>query len=354
MNVFDKMEEMEHEQLMFFSDKETGLKGIIGIHNSVLGPALGGTRLWRYANEQEAIEDVLRLSRGMSFKSSISGIHLGGGKAVIIDNPQAKKDEAFWRSYGKFVDNLGGKYITAEDVGTNTQFIEYISRETEHVAGKPEYLGGGGDPSPVTAYGVYLGMKAAQKQLSGSDSLKGKKILVQGVGSVGQYLIDYLVKEEAKISIADINQANIASVSLKHEIDVIDPNQVYDADMDIYAPCALGATLNDDSIPKLKCSVVAGAANNQLADERKHGDMLRDRGIIYAPDFLINAGGVINCYIETVGYNRSRAMAATEKIYDQTAAILTIAAQNAKNSQEVALEMAMKRIEDIGKIRQRR
>lgn len=354
MNVFDKMEEMEHEQLMFFSDKETGLKGIIGIHNSVLGPALGGTRLWHYANEQEAIQDVLRLSRGMSFKSSISGIHLGGGKAVIIDNPQAKKDEAFWRSYGKFVDNLGGKYITAEDVGTNTQFIEYISRETEYVAGKPDYLGGGGDPSPVTAYGVYLGMKAAQKQLSGSDSLKGKKVLVQGVGHVGQYLIDHLAKEDAQISIADINEKNMQLVSAKHKVDIVATEDVYDADVDIYAPCALGATLNDDTIPRLKCSVIAGAANNQLADERKHGDMLRDKNIIYAPDFLINAGGVINCYIETVGYNRSRAMAATEKIYDQTLAILVDAAEHGKNSQEVALEMAMKRIEDIGKIRQRR
>jgi leucine dehydrogenase len=184
--------------------------------------------------------------------------------------------------------------------------------------------------------------------------LKGKKILVQGVGSVGQHLIDHLAKEDAKISIADINQTNIALISAKHKVDIIDPNAVYDADMDIYAPCALGATLNDDTIPKLKCSVVAGAANNQLANERKHGDMLRDKNIIYAPDFLINAGGVINCYIETVGYNRERAMAATEKIYDQTAAILMDAAQSGKNSQEVALEMAIKRIEDIGKIRQRR
>ena len=313
MNVFEKMENMEHEQLMFFNDNKTGLKGIIGIHNSLLGPALGGTRLWHYANEQEAINDVLRLSRGMSFKSSISGIHLGGGKAVIIDNPKAKKDEAYWRSYGKFVDNLGGKYITAEDVGTNTQFIEYISLETKHVAGKPDYLGGGGDPSPVTAYGVYLGMKAAQKQLSGSDSLKGKKIMVQGVGHVGQFLIDHLAKEEAIISIADINEANIQMVSAKYKVAVVSVDDVYTNDMDIYAPCALGATLNDNTIDLLKCSVVAGAANNQLAEEQKHGDLLRDKGIVYAPDFLINAGGVINCYIETVGYNRPRAMAATEK-----------------------------------------
>jgi leucine dehydrogenase len=354
MNVFEKMESMGHEQVMFFNDNKTGLKGIIAIHNSVLGPALGGTRLWHYTSEEEAIKDVLRLSRGMSFKSSISGIHLGGGKAVIIDNPKARKDEAYWRSYGKFVDNLGGKYITAEDVGTNTEFIEYISLETKHVAGKPHYLGGGGDPSPVTAYGVYLGMKAAQKQLSGSDSLMGKKIAVQGVGHVGQYLIDHLAKEGAEIIISDINEANIKAISSKHKVRVVAVNTIYGEDMDIYAPCALGATLNDETIPQLKCSVIAGAANNQLAEEKKHGDLLKDKGIIYAPDFLINAGGVINCYIETVGYNRDRAMAATEKIYSQTSAVLEYAANQNKNSQEVALEIAMNRIEDIGTIRQRR
>lgn len=354
MNVFDKMETMEHEQLMFFNDSKTGLKGVIAIHNSNLGPALGGTRLWRYTNEQEAINDVLRLSRGMSFKSSISGIHLGGGKAVIIDNPNATKDEAFWRSYGKFVDNLGGKYITAEDVGTNTQFIEYISLETKHVAGKPDYLGGGGDPSPVTAYGVYLGMKAAQKQQSGNDSLNGKKIAVQGVGHVGQYLIDHLVKEGADIIIADINEYNIKSVTSKHKVTVVDPQEIYNVDMDIYAPCALGSTINDNTIPKLKCGIIAGAANNQLDDEKIHGDIIKDKGIIYAPDFLINAGGVINCYIETVGYNRDRAMAATERIYHQTLEVLEQAQTQNKNSQEVAIEIAIKRIEDIGKIRQRR
>lgn len=354
MNVFEKMENMEHEQLMFFNDNKTGLKGIIGIHNSVLGPALGGTRLWHYASEQEAINDVLRLSRGMSFKSSISGIHLGGGKAVIIDNPKAKKDEAYWRSYGKFVDNLGGKYITAEDVGTNTQFIEYIALETDHVAGKPDYLGGGGDPSPVTAYGVYLGMKAAQKQLSGSESLRGKKVLVQGAGHVGQYLIDHLAKEKAIISIADINEVNLKMVSDKYKVTVVAPTDVYQADMDIYAPCALGASLNDATIPQLKCGIIAGAANNQLAEELVHGNLLRDKGIIYAPDFLINAGGVINCYIETIGYNRPRALAATEKIYDQTLAVLNHAAIENKNAQEVALEIAIERIENIGKTRQRR
>lgn len=353
MNIFEKMEKMEHEQVLFFSDKKSGLKGIIAIHNTVLGPALGGTRLWKYANEEAALNDVLRLSRGMTFKSSIVGNNLGGGKAVIIDSQNATKDEAFWRSYGKFVNNLGGKYITAEDVGTNTQFIEYISQETNYVAGKPEYLNGSGDPSPVTAYGVYLGMKAAQKHLSGSDSLKDKKIAVQGVGHVGQYLIDFLAKENAHIIISDINENNIKEVSSKYKVQVVGVDDIYNADMDIYAPCALGATVNDDTLNKLKCSIIAGSANNQLEDEQKHGSVLMEKGIIYAPDFLINAGGVINCYIETVGYNKERAMAATEKIYSQTLTILSKATNEHKNVQEVALEIAMERIEKIGKIKQR-
>lgn len=351
-NVFDQIEAMGHEQVMFFNDNETGLKGIIGIHNTTLGPALGGTRVWRYENEQEALTDVLRLSRGMTFKSSIIGINLGGGKAIIIDNPKAKKNEPFWRRYGKFVENLGGKYITAEDVGTSTQFMEYIAMETQHVMGKPFYMGGSGDPSPVTAYGVYLGIKASQKQRSGSDSLEGKKILVQGVGHVGQFLTEHLAKEGAKIMIADINENNIKSVTAKHKVDVIDVNDVYDADMDIYAPCALGATINDNTIDKLKCNIVAGAANNQLLDEKIHGRKLKEKGIIYAPDFLINAGGVVNCYTEIDGYNKEKSFSLTNNIYQQTLDVFSAANQSSKGTQEVALEIAMERINQIGKIKQ--
>ena len=353
-NIFDQIEEMGHEQVMFFNDNETGLKGIIGIHNTTLGPALGGTRVWRYENEQSAINDVLRLSRGMTFKSSIIGINLGGGKAVIIDNPKAKKDEPFWRRYGKFVENLGGKYLTAEDVGTSTQFMEYISMETSHVMGKPFYLGGSGDPSPVTAYGVYLGIKASQKKLTGSDSLEGKKIMVQGVGHVGQYLIELLAKENAEILIADINEANLKNVTSKFKATVIGVNDVYVTDMDIYAPCALGATVNDTTIEKLKCSIIAGAANNQLQDEFIHGRRLKEKGILYAPDFLINAGGVVNCYTEIDGYNKERTYSITENIYKQTIDIFNTAENSEKGTQEVALEIAMERINSIGKIRQTR
>lgn len=351
-NIFDQIEAMGHEQVMFFNDNETGLKGIIGIHNTTLGPALGGTRVWKYDNEQAAINDVLRLSRGMTFKSSIIGINLGGGKAVIIDNPNAKKDEPFWRRYGKFVENLGGKYITAEDVGTSTQFMEYISMETKHVMGKPFYLGGSGDPSPVTAYGVYLGMKASQKKLTGNDSLEGKKILVQGVGHVGQFLIEHLNKENANIMIADINENNLKSVTSRYKAEVIDVNVVYDTDMDIYAPCALGATVNDNTIEKLKCSIISGAANNQLQDELVHGRRVKARGILYAPDFLINAGGVVNCYTEIDGYSKERTYGITENIYKQTLDIFNVADNSEKGTQEVALEIAMARINSIGKLRQ--
>ncbi|MGB0885057.1 MAG: Glu/Leu/Phe/Val family dehydrogenase [Chitinophagales bacterium] len=351
-NVFDQIESMGHEQLMFFNDNETGLKGIIGIHNTTLGPALGGTRIWKYENEQAAINDVLRLSRGMTFKSSIIGINLGGGKAIIIDNPKAKKNEPFWRRYGKFVENLGGKYITAEDVGTNTQFMEYISMETKHVMGKPFYMGGSGDPSPVTAYGVYLGMKASQKKLTGNDSLTGKKIMVQGVGHVGQYLIELLAKENAEILIADINEDNLKSVTSNYKAEVIDVNNVYNTEMDIYAPCALGATVNDSTIDNLKCSIIAGAANNQLQDELIHGRKLKEKGILYAPDFLINAGGVVNCYTEIDGYSKEKTYGITDNIYQQTIDIFNAADNSEKGTQEVALEIAMERINSIGKIRQ--
>lgn len=348
LGLFDQVSKTEHEQVVFGFDPRTGLKAIIAVHNTVLGPALGGTRMWAYNNEAEALNDVLRLSRGMTYKSAISGINLGGGKAVIIGNSATDKSEALWRRYGKLVNSLGGKYITAEDVGTSPIDIEYVAMETEFVAGKPEYLGGGGDPSPVTAYGTYLGMKASAKEAWGTDTLTAKNILVQGVGHVGQYLVDHLVSEGANVMIADINEANLQAVTTKHQnIKVIPVNEVYSVDMDIYAPCALGATLNDETIPQLTCQIIAGAANNQLKEEVKHGAMLQDRGILYAPDFLINAGGVINCYAELEGYNRDRAYGYTEKIYDRTREIFHRATAENITTHEAALRIAQQRIDDM-------
>ena len=352
--IFSTMMEMQHEQMVFCTDKTTGLKAIIAIHNTTLGSALGGTRFWNYTNEDDAIIDVLRLSRGMTYKAAISGLNLGGGKAVIIGDSKALANrEPLFRRYGKFVNSLNGKYITAEDVGTSTGDMEYINMETDYVAGKPEQLGGGGDPSPVTAYGVYLGMKAAAKYANGTDNLKGKKILVQGVGNVGYHLVERLVKEEAIVMISDISEDRIKKVTQEHHVQVIDKDAIFETDMDIYAPCALGATINDDTIGKLKCNIVAGAANNQLKDEQKHGMALIERGILYAPDYLINAGGLINCYSELEGYNRERAMQKTEIIYPRALEIFEIAAKEKITTQAAANRIAEERIRLVAHINSR-
>lgn len=350
----EQMAAMDHEQVLFCNDPDTGLKAIIAVHNTVLGPSLGGTRMWPYKNEAEALKDVLRLSRGMTFKSAISGLNLGGGKAVIIADPHKDKSEAMMRRFGQFVESLNGKYITAEDVGIGTRDIEYVAEETEYVAGLPESRGGGGDPSPVTAYGVYMGMKAAAKFAYGSDSLTGKRIMVQGVGNVGYNLIKLLSEEGAKIAVSDIFEARLKSVAEEYNVEVVNPDMVYDHNMDIYAPCALGATLNDDSLSRLKCGVIAGAANNQLEDENRHAAMIMDKGIVHAPDFLINAGGIINCYSEVLGYNREDAYRKTQLIYEVTRAVLEESRNNNQSTNAVAVKMAQDRINAIQIVKAKR
>ncbi len=351
-SVFGQIADLGHEQVVFCNDEATGLKAIIGIHNTVLGPAVGGTRMWNYSSDQEAITDVLRLSRGMTYKAAITGLNLGGGKAVILGDASTMKTEAFLRRFGKFIDSLGGKYWTAEDVNMKTRDMKYIGMETKYVTGLPENMGGGGDPSPVTAYGTYLGMKATAKKVYGSDSLEGKKIGVQGVGQVGMYLVERLTKEGANVFITDIAEDKLKAVASRTGASVLGMDDIYDLDMDIYAPCALGATLNDLTIPRLKCQIIAGAANNQLAEEEKHGYMLMDKGITYAPDFLINAGGLINVYEEYLGsYNRERTYETAEKIYDTCLDILKVADEESISSQEAAIRLAEKRIEDVGRIK---
>lgn len=350
-SIFGQITTMDHEQLVICHDQATGLKALIGIHNTTLGPALGGTRMWPYATESEAITDVLRLSRGMTFKNALAGLNLGGGKAVIIGDPRLK-NEAFLRRFGRFVQSLGGRYVTAEDVNMKTSDMEYIAMETRHVTGLPEIKGGAGDPSPVTAYGVYVGMKAAAKKAFGSDSLAGKRIGVQGVGQVGKYLIHHLIKEGAEVLITDIFEDKVKQVALDTGAVSIEPSMIYDLEMDIYAPCALGATINDETIDRLKCAVIAGGANNQLQDESKHGQMLLDKGIIYAPDFLINAGGVINVGAEYLGgYNRDIVMQQTEKIYDTCLITLEKSETEKIPAQQAAIATAKERIEAIGKVK---
>jgi leucine dehydrogenase len=347
--VFAMMQPMEHEQVMYFNDKETGLKGIIAVHDTTLGPSLGGCRVWAYENESDALWDVLRLSRGMTFKSSISGINLGGGKAVVIAKPREKHSEAFWRRFGKFVDSLNGKYITAEDVGTSTDVMSIVMQETKHVTGKPISAGGTGDPSPFTAYGVFLGLKASARQAFGTDSLEGKKVSVQGVGHVGYTLVQHLTKAGAKVFATDLHQDHLDAVSKDFGATIVDPNEIYDLDVDIYSPCALGATVNSDTIPRLKCHVIAGAANNQLADENLHGQMLVDKGIWYAPDFLINAGGVINCYREVHSLSESETSGLIENIYAHTLGIFKKSVDEKIPPQEAAIRLAVERIEKAKK-----
>jgi leucine dehydrogenase len=353
-SVFDLMQQMGHEQLVFCHDPYSGLNAIIAIHNTTLGPALGGTRLWNYDSHQDAIVDALRLSRGMTYKAAISGLNLGGGKAVIIGDAAKVKSEGLWRRYGKFVDSLNGKYITAEDVNTSARDMEYISLETQHVTGVPEYMGGSGDPSPFTAYGVYVGMKASAKKVWGNDSLSGKKVLVQGVGHVGQYLVGHLIEAGAKVYISDINEAKIKETVEKYRsVEVVEGSKIFDMEMDIYAPCALGATVNDESIAKLKAPIIAGAANNQLADENIHGPALVQKGIVYAPDFLINAGGLINVSAELDGYNRERVMGNVEKIYDRTLEIYNLAEKETIHNQAAAIRLAENRLAAIASVKSR-
>jgi len=353
-SVFDLVQQMGHEQVVFCHDPYSGLNAIIAIHDTTLGPALGGTRLWNYDSDQDAVVDALRLSRGMTYKAAISGLNLGGGKAVIIGDAANIKSEGLWRRYGKFVNSLNGKYITAEDVNTSARDMEYISLETDFVTGVPEYMGGSGDPSPFTAYGVFTGMKASAKKVWGNDSLAGKKVLVQGVGHVGHYLVGHLIEEGAKVYISDINDAKVKeTVDKFRSVEVIEGDKIFDLEMDIYAPCALGATVNTESINKMKCPIIAGAANNQLADENVHGPMLVEKGILYAPDFLINAGGLINVAAELDGYNRERVMGNVEKIYDRTLEIYKLSDTEKVHAQAAAIKLAEKRIADIASVKSR-
>ena len=346
--VIAQMSKYNHEQLLFCNDNETGLKAIIAVHNTVLGPALGGTRMWAYRNEMEALNDVLRLSRGMTYKNSISGLNLGGGKAVIIGDARSMKSEALFRRFGKFVNSLAGKYITAEDVGISPADMTWVSMETNHVVGLP---GKSGDPSPVTAHGVYVGMKACAKYQYGSDSLAGKKVAVQGVGHVGEYLVKALAEEHAEIFISDIHEPTLKRVAQQYGAHVVGLEEIYDIDMDIYAPCALGATVNDETLSRLKCSIIAGAANNQLKQEDIHGKAVMSKGVIYAPDFALNAGGVINCYSEVKGLSSQWAMNKAEEIYGTISNIIKRSSDENVPTYQIANRMAEERIEAIGKVK---
>ncbi|MCA0446022.1 MAG: leucine dehydrogenase [Bacteroidetes bacterium] len=351
MDVFNSMSLRDHEQVVYLSDNRTGLRAIIAIHNTTLGPALGGTRMWAYEDEAAALKDVLRLSRGMTYKAAAAGLNLGGGKAVIIGNPKTDKNEALFRSFGRFIEGLAGRYITAEDVGTETRDMEWVRAETKYVTGISKQLGGSGDPSPVTALGVYMGIKATVKEMFGTDVLTGKTIAVQGAGHVGSYLVGHLRKEGCKVYITDIDDERVTRVVNDYGAIGVSPSELFDLDMDVYSPCALGATVNDETIPKMKAKIIAGAANNQLADEKKHGQMLLEKGILYAPDYVINAGGLINVANELEGYNQEKALTQARSIYDLMLKIYSIARENNIPTYEAANLFAEKRLELIGGIK---
>ena len=348
--IFSKLAEREHEQVVVCSEPNIGLRAFIAIHDTTLGPALGGVRMWPYKNEDEALRDVLRLSRGMTYKAAISHLNLGGGKAVIIGDPKKDKSEELFRAFGRYIEGLGGRYITAEDVGIDPQDMEWVRMETKYVTGLPKAIGGSGDPSPVTAYGVYQGMKACAKKAYGSDSLEGKRISIQGAGHVSSYLAEFLEKEGAELFICDIYEDKVNDLAEKVGAEVVDPDDIYGLDVDIFSPCALGGIINDDTMDQFNCDIIAGAANNVLDEEDKHGQMLLDKGILYAPDYVINAGGLINVASELEGYNEERAEGQAEKIYDTILDILNYSEENDTPTFTASNILAEQRMDNVGKI----
>ncbi|MDQ0166855.1 leucine dehydrogenase [Bacillus horti] len=340
------MEKYDYEQLVMCQDKASGLKAIIAIHDTTLGPALGGSRMWVYNSESEAIEDALRLARGMTYKAAAAGLNLGGGKTVIIGDPRKDKNEAMFRSLGRYIQGLNGRYITAEDVGTTVDDMDLIHEETDYVTGISPAFGSSGNPSPVTAYGVYVGMKATAKQAFGDDSLEGKTIAVQGVGNVSYNLCKYLHEEGAKLIVTDINKESVQRAVESFNAKAVDINDIYSVDCDIFSPNALGAVINDTTIPQFKCRVIAGAANNVLKEER-HGDMIHEMGFYYAPDYVINAGGLINVADELLGYNRDRALKKVEGIYQNIEKVFEISSRDHIATYKAADRMAEERIEAL-------
>lgn len=339
MAVFNLRAYDDHEQIVFCRDVDSGLKAIICVHNTNLGPAVGGCRMWDYNSDEGALIDALRLSRGMTYKNAMAGLKMGGGKSVIIGNSKTMKSEELFRAFGRFVEKLSGKYITAEDVGINPNDMAIVNKETNYVLGLE---GKSGDPSPVTAYGVYKGIKAAAKHKFGSDDLNGRKISVQGLGHVGYYLCKHLHEEGAKLFVTDISKESIERVVSEFNATAVGIDDIYGLDVDIYAPCALGAVINDNTLPQIKASIIAGAANNQLAEDR-HGDILLSKGILYAPDYVINAGGIINVSFEE-NYNRDAALTKVDEIYGTLTEVFEASKLSGRPTNVIADELARQRV----------
>lgn len=351
MEKFNAMEKYGHEQVVFCSNIESGLRAIIAIHDTTLGPAIGGTRMLNYKSVDQALNDALRLSRGMTYKAAVAGLNLGGGKAVIIGDSATQKNEILFRTFGKYVEGLGGRYITSEDMGTDVRDMEFVRMETKYVTGISKSLGGSGDPSSVTSYGVYVGMKACAKAEWGIDSLKGKKIAIQGAGHVARYLCEHLYSEGAEIFITDLIDSKVQRVLETIKAHVVKPEEIYDLDVDIFSPNALGAVINDKTIPMIKARIIAGGANNQLEEEDRHGQMLFDKNILYAPDYVINAGGLINVANELEGYRQDRAMKHAEGIYDILSRVIKASKEQNIPTHVSSNRIAEERLAKIGGIK---
>jgi leucine dehydrogenase len=348
--LFETIAKTGHEEVVFCHNKDAGLRAIIAIHNTVLGPALGGTRMWPYATEQDAINDVLRLSRGMTYKAAVSGLNLGGGKAVIIGDPGKDKSEALFRAFGRFVNSLGGRYITAEDVGIDVNDMEHVFRETEFVTGVHQVHGGSGDPSPFTAYGTLQGLMAALQVKHGNEDVGKYSYAVQGVGHVGMEFVKLLRERGAKVWVTDMNQDAVRRAVEEYGCEAVGLDEIYDVPADVYSPTALGGTINENTIDRIKAKIICGAANNQLATDAI-GDELQKRGVLYAPDYAVNAGGLMNVSLEIDGYNRERAMRMMRTIYYNLGRIFEISARDNIPTYKAADHMAEERIEAIGKLR---
>ncbi|HSS10110.1 MAG TPA: Glu/Leu/Phe/Val dehydrogenase dimerization domain-containing protein [Acidimicrobiales bacterium] len=346
MQLFDRLGD-DYEEVVVCHDAPSGLRAVVAIHSTALGPALGGTRFYPYRSEDDAFEDVLRLAEGMTYKSAAAGLDLGGGKAVIIGDPATTKNETLLRVYGRFIDSLGGRYITAEDVGTSQTDMDLIFRETRNVTGVSRAFGGSGDPSAATAYGLLWAMKAVLETLDGVDELTGRRVVVSGVGKVGTALVRHLVEERADVTVADVDDTAVARVVKDFGVQPVPVNDAHTVDSDIFSPCALGGACNEKTIAGMRCRAIVGSANNQLATP---DDALRlaDRGILYAPDFVVNAGGVINIAEELVGYHRERAYANICRIADTTKRVLATAQRHCITPTAAAEALAHRRIADVG------
>ncbi|WP_239256991.1 Glu/Leu/Phe/Val dehydrogenase dimerization domain-containing protein [Listeria ilorinensis] len=345
--LFEAMEKEGFEQVVFCQDEVSGLKAIIAIHDTTLGPALGGCRMWPYESEEEALIDVLRLAKGMTYKNAAAGLNLGGGKTVIIGDPKQDKSEAMFRALGRYVESLNGRYIIAEDVGTTVQDMDAIHEETDYVTGISESFGASGNPSPMTARGVYVSMKRSAKEVYGNDSLSGKTVAIQGCGNVAYALSELLYQEGAKLIVTDIHQEALERSVRQFSAEAVKPEDIYRVKADIFAPCALGGILNDQTIPQLKVKIVCGSANNQLLETKKHGQLLQEKGILYAPDYIVNSGGVINVADELKCYHPERAMKKIDEIYEQIGKVFEIARDEKIIPALAADHLAEKRIQEM-------